>query len=120
MSHSKIPPSEGSPENRPPQDAEARRLEGLGRLAGMMAHDFNNLLGAILNYAHFALEELDDRPTVKADVEAIIQSAERATDLTHQLLTFARKDRVNPRVIGLDAAVAEAIKGLRGTMDGKT
>jgi len=101
---------------------QSQRLESLGQLAGGVAHDFNNLLGAILNYAAFVEEELTAaaaRPggeiwlPVGRDVEQIRRAAERATNLTHQLLAFGRREVVQPRVLNLNDVVAEVEQLLR-------
>ena len=98
------------------QVVQAERMEVLGRLAGGVAHDFNNLLGVILNYAAFVAEELvtlaDCPPEcvqrceeAQRDVGQIQQAAARATDLTHQLLAFARREVIRPQVLNLNEAV---------------
>src|SRR5580765_6634802 len=95
---------------------QTQRMEVLGRLAGGIAHDFNNLLAVILNYAAFVSEELTAgaecapdwegrRQGAQRDVGQIQRAAERATDLTHQLLAFARREVVQPRVLDLNDAV---------------
>ena len=93
---------------------QAQRLESLGQLAGGVAHDFNNLLGVILNYLAFVAEELETdgsdparRAGARADIAQIQRAAERATSLTHQLLAFARREVVRPRVIDLNDVVID-------------
>ncbi len=96
---------------------QGQRLEVLGQLAGGVAHDFNNLLAVILNYAAFVLEDLAERgPELEAasrDVGQIQRAAERAADLTHQLLAFARREVVQPRVLDLNHVVTEVEQLLR-------
>jgi two-component system, cell cycle sensor histidine kinase and response regulator CckA len=87
--------------------AQAQRLQSLGQLAGGVAHDFNNLLSVISNYAAFVAEETRDRPAVQEDVARIRTAAERAAQLTAQLLTFARRETVQPQVLDLNSIVAE-------------
>ncbi len=113
-----------------PVDAQlqqTQRMEVLGRLAGGVAHDFNNLLAVILNYAAFVSEELtagaesasdseQRRQAVQRDVGQIQRAAERATDLTHQLLAFARREVVQARVLDLNYAVAGVEELLRRTL----
>lgn len=72
--------------------SQTRRVESLGKLAGGIAHDFNNLLGVILNYAEFVASDVEDRPAVHEDVVQIQAAAERAADLTRQLLLFSRRE----------------------------
>jgi nitrogen-specific signal transduction histidine kinase/CheY-like chemotaxis protein len=100
---------------------QSQRLEVLGRLAGGVAHDFNNLLAVILNYAAFAAAELGvagdcDRASVMGDVEQIRRAAERAAELTHQLLAFARREVIRPRVLDLNVIVADVEQLLRRTL----
>jgi PAS domain S-box-containing protein len=106
---------------------QMKRMEVLGRLAGGVAHDFNNLLAVILNYASFVAEELTEgaasapgwerrRLTAQRDVGQIQRAAERATDLTHQLLAFARREVIRPRVLDLNEVVAGVEELLRRTL----
>ena len=103
---------------------QAQRLESLGQLAGGVAHDFNNLLAVISNYADFVAEELNrppgygsgNRGEVLSDIEQIQLAADRATRLTHQLLAFARREVVQPRVLSLNAAVTSVFKLLQRTL----
>jgi two-component system, cell cycle sensor histidine kinase and response regulator CckA len=88
----------------------SERLESLGQLAGGIAHDFNNMLGVIVNYANFVIEEAEsESPDVKmiaADARQVIRAGERGTDLTHQLLAFARREVVRPQVLDLNTVIA--------------
>ena len=107
---------------------QSHRLESLGQLAGGVAHDFNNLLAAILNYVGFVAEqiarELETRPlesgarltAVLSDVGQIGAAAERAAALTHQLLSFARREVRNPEVLDLNSVVTEVETLLRRTL----
>jgi CheY-like chemotaxis protein len=81
-------------------------MESLGSLAGGIAHDFNNLLTGMLGYAELAQMRLPADSTIQADLEEIRKSAERAATLTKQLLTFARKEVVEPQVVDIDELVA--------------
>jgi PAS domain S-box-containing protein len=100
---------------------QGQRLEILGQLAGGVAHDFNNLLAVILNYAAFVAEEIDAGPgsdltAAGRDVAQIQRAAQRATALTHQLLAFARREIVQPRVLDLNNAVTEVQQLLHRTL----
>ncbi|MFC7530241.1 ATP-binding protein [Actinoplanes sp. GCM10030250] len=92
---------------------QSQRLEVLGQLAGGVAHDFNNLLAVILNYASFVAEELATVPPPTSlaeagrDVGQIQRAAERAATLTHQLLAFARREVIKPRVLDLNDVVTD-------------
>ena len=93
------------------QRHQAQRMESLGQLAGGVAHDFNNLLGLICNYAAFAREEAGKDPaqveweSVRADLAQVEAAAERAAGPTRQLLAFARRDVIQPRVLNLNDLV---------------
>ena len=100
---------------------QGQRLEILGQLAGGVAHDFNNLLGVILNYAAFVAEELAAEPEQRLqaagrDVAQIQRAAERAAELTHQLLAFARREVVQPRALDLNHVVVDVENLLRRTI----
>ena len=85
---------------------QTQRLESLGQLAGGIAHDFNNLLAVILNYASFIIEDAAGTPPA-ADAEQIARAARRGSDLTHQLLAFARREVIRPRPLSLNTVVTE-------------
>jgi two-component system cell cycle sensor histidine kinase/response regulator CckA len=95
----------------------SQRLESLGQLAGGIAHDFNNMLGVIVNYANFVIEEAESpEPDVKmiaTDARQIVRAGERGTDLTHQLLAFARREVVRPQVLDLNTVIGEVEEMLR-------
>jgi signal transduction histidine kinase/ActR/RegA family two-component response regulator len=95
---------------------QAQRLESVGQLAGGIAHDFNNLLVIILNYARFVMEELDADTSAWSDVRQIARAAERASDLTKQLLLFSRRGVFHPRVVDPAEVVAEVEGLLRRTL----
>ena len=107
------------------QLAQAQRLESLGQLAGGVAHDFNNLLAVILNYATFTSEELADATesdwagrcaSARDDLAQISLAGERAASLTRQLLAFARREVVQPRVLDLDTVITSVEELLRRTL----
>ncbi len=84
---------------------QSQKMETVGRLAGGVAHDFNNLLTAITGYADLALDELPSASPVRSDIEELRKAADRATNLTRQLLAFARKQLIEPRVIQLNQLI---------------
>ena len=89
--------------SRETAEAETRRLESIGRLAGGVAHDFNNLMTAVLGYSELLLTSLDAADPRRTDVAEIQHAAARAGELTQQLLAFARRREVRPRVIDVAA-----------------
>ncbi len=101
---------------------QSQRLESLGQLAGGVAHDFNNLLGVISSYAAFVAEEVeklepaDDWQTVRTDIEQVQRATARAAELTHQLLSFARRELVQPRVLCVNEVVARVKQLLLRTL----
>ncbi|MFI5909546.1 PAS domain S-box protein [Dactylosporangium sp. NPDC051541] len=83
-----------------------QRLESLGQLAGGIAHDFNNLLAVILNYAEFIVEDGADTPFA-IDAEQILRAGRRGSELTHQLLAFARREVVRPKPLDVNRVIGE-------------
>ncbi|MCX6545490.1 MAG: response regulator [Acidobacteria bacterium] len=92
---------------------QAQKMESVGRLAGGVAHDFNNMLGVILGHAELALGQVDPAQPLYADLEEIRAAAARSAALTRQLLAFARKQTVSPRVLDLNEMVAGMVTMLR-------
>jgi len=92
---------------------QAQKMESVGRLAGGVAHDFNNMLGVILGQAELALEQVGPDQPIYAGLREICAAAERSADLTQQLLAFARKQTVAPRVLDLNETVEGTLKMLR-------
>ena len=84
---------------------QTHRLESVGQLAGGVAHNFNNALAAIIGYSELIARRLDDDDPVLADVKQILVVAEQAASLTQQLLTFSRKERIDPTVFSLNEAI---------------
>ena len=92
---------------------QSQRLESIGRLAGGVAHDFNNILTTILSCAAFLEEDAALGKLDLADVQEIRRAAERASDLTSQLLAFARKRLVRPQSLDLARIVVDHERFLR-------
>jgi len=92
---------------------QAQKMESVGRLAGGVAHDFNNMLGVILGRAEMAMDQVDPAQPLFADLREIRKAAERSANLTRQLLTFARKQTIAPRIIDLNETVEGMLKMLR-------
>jgi two-component system cell cycle sensor histidine kinase/response regulator CckA len=85
---------------------QAQKLEGIGLLAGGVAHDFNNLLTAILGFSDIVMKNLPPDDPARAGLLEIEQAGERAAALTRQLLTFSRKQVLEPRVLDINAIIA--------------
>jgi len=92
---------------------QAQKMESVGLLAGGVAHDFNNMLGVILGHTEMALDEMDPTEPYFAGLQEIRAAAKRSADLTSQLLAFARKQTVAPRVLDLNEIIEGMLKMLR-------
>jgi len=95
------------------QMRQAQRMEAVGRLAGGIAHDFNNMLGVIIGRTELAMLETEPASQVHEDLTEIVSAARRSADLTRQLLAFARKQTLSPKVLDLSAALSRATTLLR-------
>jgi two-component system cell cycle sensor histidine kinase/response regulator CckA len=95
------------------QLTQARKMEAVGRLAGGIAHDFNNLLTVMMGRSQLLLRRLGTQDPVRPDIELMEQTADRAADLTRQLLAFSRKQVLQPVVLDLNAVVANLAGMLR-------
>jgi PAS domain S-box-containing protein len=92
---------------------QAQKMESVGRLAGGVAHDFNNMLGVIIGHVDMALDQLDPAGPILGNLREIRAAAERSANLTQQLLSFARKQTVSPRVLDLNETVEGMLTMLR-------
>ena len=92
---------------------QAQKMEAIGRLAGGIAHDFNNVLGVITGYAELLARQISEQHPGRARLEQILKAAQRAAELTRQLLAFSRKQVLEPRILDLNAVVVDIEKMLR-------
>ncbi len=93
---------------------QAQKLESIGKLTGGIAHDFNNMLTVIIGSADVAIELLPDEQAVaREQIETIRVAGERAAELTHRLLAFARRQPLDPRTLDPDELVLGMGKMLR-------
>ncbi len=92
---------------------QAQRMEAVGRLAGGIAHDFNNLLTVIQANADFTLEDLPANHPAVASIDEVLDAADRAAQLTRQLLAFSRKQVLIPTQLDLDVVIADATSRLK-------
>jgi PAS domain S-box-containing protein len=88
----------------------AQRMEAVGPLAGGIAHDFNNALTGVIGFAELLKLKLGGNEAALSDIEEIFRSTERASVLTRQLLTFARRQIIEPVNLDLNTVVADLLK----------
>ncbi|MDP2875686.1 MAG: PAS domain S-box protein, partial [Holophaga sp.] len=100
-------------ENLNAQLVQAQKMEVVGRLAGGVAHDFNNMLGVIMGRADLGLLQVPPESPIGVSLKEILKAAQHSADLTRQLLAFARKQTVTPRVLNLNDTVDGLLKMLR-------
>jgi PAS domain S-box-containing protein len=90
------------------QLTHAQKIEAIGQFVGGIAHDFNNILNAIIGYGCLLEMKMTEDDPLKANVDYILESADRAAQLVRGLLAFSRKQTLNPMPINLN----ETIKGV--------
>ncbi len=96
---------------------QAQKMESIGLLAGGIAHDFNNILGGILGYASWLKTNINGDHPFFRPIDTIEKSANRAAELTAQLLAFARGGKYDIRPSSLNSVISESLKILAGTLD---
>jgi PAS domain S-box-containing protein len=96
---------------------QSEKMEAVGQLAGGIAHDFNNQLAGIVGYADLIRSELRGDDDVSDNLDRILVAARRASDLTTQLLAFARKGKYESIAVDVHLIVEEVISLLRRSID---
>ena len=91
---------------------QAQKMDAVGRLAGGVAHDFNNMLQVILGYTEIAINTVGPESPVVDDLRIIMKAGLNSSTLTKQLLTFARKDVISPKVLDLNHIISDMLKML--------
>lgn len=89
---------------------QSQKIESVGKLAGGVAHDFNNMLGVILGHTEIVLDQLGSQHPQRENLEEILRAAQRSADITKQLLAFARKQTIVPKVLNLNDTLATMLK----------
>jgi signal transduction histidine kinase/CheY-like chemotaxis protein len=84
---------------------QVQKLEALGAFAGGIAHDFNNYLSSIMGHGELALEQLDANDPARLEVASVLTSAQRAADLTKQILVFSHRQVVTPTQLDVNATL---------------
>ena len=92
---------------------ESGKLEAVGTLAGGVAHDFNNMLGVIMGYGEMALRSMAPHDPFRKNLDRMLDATRRSANLTRQLLTFARKQAIEPVVFDVNEAVEAVLKMVR-------
>lgn len=95
------------------QSLQRKKLESIGLLAGGVAHDFNNTLAIISGKTEMALLNLHNPELLEKDLNVILSATRHGADITRNLLTFARKQAVNPRILDLEKETEEYLPILR-------
>lgn len=95
----------------------AQRLESVGTLAAGIAHNFNNLLTVILGYTSLLLARLRPEDPARQSLQAIEGAAQRAAELTSQLLLFSRPSTAPPALVTVNDVVERLVRLLRGSFD---
>jgi PAS domain S-box-containing protein len=89
------------------QLAQAQKMESIGRLAGGVAHDFNNMLAVVRGSAGLIAEDLPPDHPSQEDLAAIVSAADRAAQMTHQLIAFSSRQVNTPQTLDLKKLLAE-------------
>jgi two-component system, cell cycle sensor histidine kinase and response regulator CckA len=95
------------------QFRQSQKMEAIGRLGGGIAHDFNNLLTIIKGYSQLSLLDLKENDPLWGNIQEIQKATQRATDLTHQLLAFSRRQILDLKVLDLNTLLKDLDKMLR-------
>ena len=95
---------------------QSQKMEAVGRLAGGIAHDFNNLLTVIQGHCEISLLQFQGNNPLREDIVEIKKAADRAGNLTRQLLAFSRRQIMEMKVIDLNTLLRELEKMLRRVM----
>lgn len=95
---------------------QAQKMEAIGQLAGGVAHDFNNILAAMMMHHEELLEEPELPAVVRSSLKELNQLAERAANLTKQLLQYSRRAPMEKKILNLNHCVLDMQKLLRRTM----
>ncbi|RJQ43615.1 MAG: PAS domain S-box protein [Gaiellales bacterium] len=100
------------------QLVQAQKMESIGRLAGGVAHDFNNYLTAVQGYIEMAITDLPQGSPVRPELVEAARSADRAVEVTRQLLLFSRHGQMDLKAIGLNAVI-EGLLSMLGRLIGE-
>jgi PAS domain S-box-containing protein len=88
---------------------QIQKMESVGRLAGGVAHDFNNMLGVIIGYTQMAIDETAPESSLHQDLLQVLEAAQRSANITRQLLAFARKQPIAPKILNLNETIEQGM-----------
>jgi len=94
----------------------AQKMEAIGTLAGGIAHDFNNILAVIVGYAELVILEVPPGSKAERNLKEVLKASHRARDLVHQILTFSRQSRQEPKPLEIGPIIKETLKLLRASL----
>ncbi|MCF8127648.1 MAG: response regulator, partial [Deltaproteobacteria bacterium] len=97
---------------------QAQKLESIGILAGGVAHDFNNKLSVILAYTQMAMEDLGESDAIYRDLREVLNAGQSSAEIVRQLLAFARRQTIAPRVLDMNQTV-EGMLNMLGRLIGE-
>jgi PAS domain S-box-containing protein len=95
---------------------QSHKMESVGTLAGGIAHDFNNILGIILGNTELALDDVPEWNPARLNLEEVITASLRAKDVIRQLLSFARKTKLEKKPTNITSIIKESLKMLRASI----
>jgi PAS domain S-box-containing protein len=95
---------------------QKQKMEAIGTLAGGIAHDFNNILGALIGYTDLAKDDIPEGTLAHQNLQEALISANRATELVKQILTFSRKDEAKLVPMQINSIATEVLKLLRSSL----
>ncbi|MGE0084934.1 MAG: ATP-binding protein [Desulfococcaceae bacterium] len=91
---------------------QAQKMESVGRLAGGVAHDMNNMLSIIIGYAEMGMSSIPETDPLYPNMQEILRAGKKSADVVRQLLAFARKQAIDPKILNLSDAVSGMLKML--------
>ena len=92
---------------------QSQKMDAIGILAGGVAHDFNNMLAGIMGYTELTIKEMPPSDPLQKNLYTILDIAKRSASLTRQLLSFARKETIEPIIFDLNEAIEAILKMIR-------